>query len=107
MRPSLTSVLPRLTFLTAYSTPELVQANLNVNLYGVMNLVTSSLPLLRKGQAKQIFAVSSTVGSLGGLFSENSLYTAVSLARVRRPQSAQTLTSRRLPPFSRPVASIA
>ncbi|KAL7337970.1 Proteophosphoglycan 5 [Rhodotorula toruloides] len=64
------------------TTPELVQANLNVNLYGVMNLVTSSLPLLRKGQAKQIFAVSSTVGSLGGLFSENSLYTAYCMSKT-------------------------
>ncbi|BGP11743.1 hypothetical protein JCM10049v2_007663 [Rhodotorula toruloides] len=64
------------------TTPELVQANLNVNLYGVMNLVSSSLPLLRKGQAKQIFAVSSTVGSLGGLFSENSLYTAYCMSKT-------------------------
>ncbi|GEM11284.1 short-chain dehydrogenase/reductase SDR family protein [Rhodotorula toruloides] len=63
-------------------TPELVQANLNVNLYGVMHLVSASLPLLRKGQAKQIFAVSSTVGSLGGVFSENSLYTAYCMSKT-------------------------
>lgn len=60
------------------SKPDLVMQNLQTNLFGVMNLTSACLPLLKKGKGKQIFGVSSICGSLGGYFSDNSLATAVS-----------------------------
>lgn len=50
--------------------------NLNTNLFGVMNVTSALLPLLKKGTGKQIFGISSTCGSIGGPFGENSLGTA-------------------------------
>ncbi|GAA5912322.1 SDR family oxidoreductase [Sporobolomyces salmoneus] len=40
--------------------------NLKTNLYGVINTVNAFLPLLKKGQGKQIFVTSSVLGSIGG-----------------------------------------
>lgn len=50
--------------------------NLNTNLFGVMNVTSALLPLLKKGKGKQIFGVSSTCGSIGGPFGENPMATA-------------------------------
>lgn len=50
--------------------------NLQTNLFGVIHVTSSFLPLLKKGKGKQIFGVSSTCGSIGGPFGENQSATA-------------------------------
>ncbi|GAA5985871.1 hypothetical protein JCM11641_005328 [Rhodosporidiobolus odoratus] len=45
-----------------------LDANFRVNVYGVIHTVTHLLPLLKKGQGKQIFVLSSIVTSFGGPF---------------------------------------
>ena len=78
--------------------------NLNTNLFGVMNVTSALLPLLKKGKGKQIFGVSSTCGSIGGPFGENPMATACEscmedpIARGRLILHAPTLqtASRRL-----------
>uniref|UniRef100_A0A0K3CMX4 BY PROTMAP: gi/472581206/gb/EMS18955.1/ C-signal [Rhodosporidium toruloides NP11] gi/647402852/emb/CDR49054.1/ RHTO0S22e02146g1_1 [Rhodosporidium toruloides] n=1 Tax=Rhodotorula toruloides TaxID=5286 RepID=A0A0K3CMX4_RHOTO len=62
--------------------PDLVMQNFTTNLFGVMNLTSACLPLLKKGKGKQIFGVSSICGSLGGFFSDNSLATAYCISKA-------------------------
>jgi NAD(P)-dependent dehydrogenase (short-subunit alcohol dehydrogenase family) len=49
-----------------HSSADELSHNLSANLYGVINTVNAFLPLLRKGEKKQIFVTSSIVGSIGG-----------------------------------------
>ncbi|GAA5891973.1 hypothetical protein JCM6882_007425 [Rhodosporidiobolus microsporus] len=45
-------------------TPDVLEANMSTNLYGTVRVNTAFLPLLRKGQGKQLFSVSSVCGSI-------------------------------------------
>lgn len=47
-----------------------LQTDLNTNLFGVINATHALLPLLRAGQQKKIWTVSSLVGSIGGPISD-------------------------------------
>ncbi|POY74993.1 hypothetical protein BMF94_1969 [Rhodotorula taiwanensis] len=63
-------------------TPEDVMDNLQTNLFGVIHVTSSFLPLLKKGKGKQIFGVSSTCGSIGGPFGENQSATAYCISKA-------------------------
>lgn len=52
-------------------TLEELENDLKTNLFGVMSITNALLPLLREGREKKIWVVSSTVGSIGGFFSDS------------------------------------
>ncbi|GAA6064115.1 hypothetical protein JCM10212_004962, partial [Sporobolomyces blumeae] len=66
---------------TGFTSKELAD-NLQTNTFGVVNTCFAFLPLLRKGNKKQIFITSSTVGSIGGYFSETPLATAYAMSKA-------------------------
>lgn len=47
-----------------------IEANMQINLYGVVRVSQALLPLLRKGTGKQLVVLSSILGSIGGKTSE-------------------------------------
>ncbi|KAM0752636.1 NAD-P-binding protein [Meredithblackwellia eburnea MCA 4105] len=48
-------------------TLEELKADLQVNVFGVISVTTAMLPLLRQGQKKTVWTVSSSMGSIGGM----------------------------------------
>ncbi|GAA5933755.1 SDR family oxidoreductase [Sporobolomyces koalae] len=66
---------------TQASTEDL-ERNLAVNLYGVINTVNAFLPLLRKGQGKQIFVTSSLVGSIGGPLGQLPIFSTYAVSKA-------------------------
>ncbi|GAA6015984.1 hypothetical protein JCM10207_006828 [Rhodosporidiobolus poonsookiae] len=64
-------------------TPADVLANLNTNLFGMINVTSAFLPLLRKeGGAKQIIGISSVCASLGGDFGKTPLVPAYCISKA-------------------------
>ncbi|GAA6015987.1 hypothetical protein JCM10207_006829 [Rhodosporidiobolus poonsookiae] len=64
-------------------TPDNVLANLNTNLFGVINVTTAFLPLLRKeGGLKQVIGISSMCGSLSGEFGKTPAIPAYCISKV-------------------------
>ncbi|GAA5850974.1 hypothetical protein JCM3766R1_003963 [Sporobolomyces carnicolor] len=56
--------------------------NLGTNLYGVVNTVNAFLPLLKKGNGKQIFVTSSVLGSIGGPLGQMPVASAYSISKA-------------------------
>ncbi|GAA6035573.1 hypothetical protein JCM8097_004906 [Rhodosporidiobolus ruineniae] len=59
-----------------------LDANFRTNVYGVIHTVTHLLPLLKKGQGKQIFVLSSIVASFGGPFSQSPAAVTYSMSKA-------------------------
>lgn len=75
----------------ALSEPEHVLDNLNVNVFGVLNVNKAFLPLLGKGKGKQVFSLSSVCASLEQ-WGNNVMTPACALALLpssRTPAAAQ------------------
>ncbi|GAA5990058.1 hypothetical protein JCM5350_003427 [Sporobolomyces pararoseus] len=66
---------------TQFSEEEL-QLSVSTNLFGVVNTVNAFLPLLRKGEKKQIFVTSSLVGSLSSEWARKPFASAYSASKA-------------------------
>ncbi|GAA5902410.1 hypothetical protein JCM6882_002742 [Rhodosporidiobolus microsporus] len=63
------------------TTPTDLLETFSTNVFGVVNVTQAFLPLLRKGQGKQLFTISSSCGSIEW-FGKNALYPAYSISKT-------------------------
>ncbi|GAA5922619.1 hypothetical protein JCM3775_005795 [Rhodotorula graminis] len=61
--------------------PEHVLSNIGVNVFGVLNVTKQFVPLLKKGQGKQIFVLSSVCGSIEE-FGKNTMVTGYCISKA-------------------------
>lgn len=71
-----------ITLLNSIRTISELEENMKINLYGVIKVTLAFLPLLRKGNLKQIFTISSLSGSIGGILSESSFATPYCVSKA-------------------------